>query len=548
MAPPIEVVGSIDEGTQSTRFLLYDKQCRIVGSHQLEFTQLTPQAGWVEHDPMEILGAVRKTIEVVMKKAKRNVVVKALGITNQRETTVVWDVETGEPLHNAIVWLDSRTGDICHRLQKEYGSKDHFRAVTGLPISPYFSAFKMMWMIENSPKVRDAVAEGRARFGTVESWLIYNLTGGADGGIHVSDVTNASRTCLMSLKTCDWDAPTAQELGIPVAALPKVVSNSEVYGKVHSSWPLAGVPIAGSIGDQQAATLGQRCKPGEAKNTYGTGCFMLLNTGEDCMPSKLGLLTTPCWKLGKDVPTQYGLEGAIAIAGMGVSWLKNNLGLFGSTSEVEALAGSVDSTSDVFFVPAFGGLLAPYWDPDARGTIIGITQYTTKAHITRAMLEAICFQTRDVLEAMKADAAHLQLTALRVDGGASANSLLMQIQSDLLGLDVIRPPSVETTSLGAAFAAGLAVGFFSEYDIFERHPGGDTRFTPAHRGGDAMYARWKQAVGRSLGWIEGEGEGAAAASWKDGVSNLMCAGTAVSVAALALAFGAGVLLNRAARN
>jgi len=432
--------------------------------------------------------------------------VLGVGVTNQRETTVVWCKQTGKPLANAIVWLDTRTSAICKRLSRQFGGAGAFARITGLPINTYFSAFKLLWMIENVPAVAEAVSDGRAAFGTMDSWLIYALTG---GGAHVTDVTNASRTSLMDLKTCTWHEPTCAALGVPMHVLPTIKSNAEVFGHVNSG-PLLGVPICGCLGDQQAATLGQRCRVGEAKNTYGTGCFLLLNTGPSLVHSSHGLLSTVAFKLGPVAQTQYALEGSIAIAGAGVSWLRDNLGLISSAKEVESLAGSVQDSAGVAFVPAFSGLLAPYWCEDARGTICGLTQFSTRGHIARALLEAICFQTRDVLEAMQADARlchlHLSLLSLRVDGGASSNNLLMQLQSDILGHPVLRPADVETTALGAALAAGVSLGLWSGDALFSAHHAreGATDFLPrcSEQERGAMYSRWRAGVQRSLRWTD----------------------------------------------
>lgn len=497
------LVGAIDQGTQSTRFMLFDKDVNVVASHQIEHRQIMPRAGWVEHEPELLVENTKRCIERAVAKAVEklgNVDVKGVGVTNQRETTLVWDKKTGRPLHNAIVWLDSRTSAICHRMEREL-SKEHFRSVTGLPISTYFSAYKLRWMMENSPVVEEAVKNRSCMMGTVDSWLIYNLTKEGDkGGVHVTDVTNASRTNLMELKTCNWHPESAALFDIPLEILPEIKSNAEVYGHITEG-PLASVPVAGCIGDQQAAALGQRCVPGEAKNTYGTGCFLLLNTGGDIVKSTHGLLTTVGFKLGKDKPTNYALEGAIGVGGVGVTWLKDKLNIIESAADVEKVASSVEDTAGVYFVPAFGGLLAPHWDEDARGTIVGLTQYTTKAHIARSMLEAICFQTREVLDAMKKDASNLDLKVLRVDGGASNNNLLMQMQADILGLPVIRPPSVETTVAGAAISAGLAVGLFNEKQIFYGHT--DTKVfqpTTTEMERDSRYAWWTRAVDRSKAW------------------------------------------------
>lgn len=473
------LIGSIDQGTTSTRFIIYDKQARPIGSHQVEFTQFYPQAGWVEHDPMEIVESVRVCITKAIDKATaegHNVDggLKAIGLTNQRETTVVWSKSTGSPLHKAIVWMDVRTTSICRKLEKELqGGRTHFVDTCGLPISTYFSAMKLLWLMENVEAVKEAVEKKDALFGTIDTWLIWNLTGGINSGLHVTDVSNASRTMLMNLKTLEWDKPTLETLGIPSEMLSKIVSNSEVIGKISTGWPITGIPIAGCLGDQHAAMVGQACRKGEAKSTYGTGAFILLNTGEEAIQSNHGLLSTVAFKLGPDAPANYALEGSIAIAGAAVQWLRDSLGIIKSASEIEDLALQVDSTGGVYFVPAFNGLFAPWWRDDARGVCIGITRFTNKSHIARAVLESMCFQVKDVLDSMHKDAGEKGEVKnekgeflLRVDGGATVNNLLMQIQADLLGSPVVRPADIETTALGAAYAAGLAIGVWTEDEIF----------------------------------------------------------------------------------
>ncbi|XP_057454144.1 glycerol kinase [Lotus japonicus] len=469
-------IGSIDQGTSSTRFIIYDKSARPIGSHQAEFTQFYPQAGWVEHDPMEILESVKVCIAKALDKATADGFnvdkgLKAIGLTNQRETTLVWSKSTGAPLHNAIVWMDVRTASVCRRLEKELsGGRTHFVESCGLPLSTYFSAVKLLWLMENVDAVKEAIKKKDALFGTIDTWLIWNLTGGVKGGLHVTDVSNASRTMLMNLKTLEWDADTLKTLGIPSEILPKIVSNSEIIGNVATGWPIAGVPISGCLGDQHAAMLGQACRKGEAKSTYGTGAFILLNTGEGIVQSKHGLLSTIAFKLGPKAPANYALEGSVAIAGAAVQWLRDSLGIIASAPEIEALALQVESTGGVYFVPAFNGLFAPWWRDDARGVLIGITRFTSKAHIARAVLESMCFQVRDVLDSMQKDSSEESKTdefLLRVDGGATANNLLMQIQADLMGSSVIRPADIETTALGAAYAAGLGAGIWSEDFLFD---------------------------------------------------------------------------------
>ncbi|MBA0810833.1 hypothetical protein Gohar_002791 [Gossypium harknessii] len=469
-------IASIDQGTTSTRFFIYDKSARIIGSHHVEFTQFYPEAGWVEHDPMEILESVRSCMTKALDKATADGYnvdsgLKAIGLTNQRETVVVWSKSTGSPLYNAIVWMDVRTSSICRtqlsvqhlyvlnffqdshifrysledhimyqlsyeKLEKELpGGRTHFVESCGLPLSTYFSAVKLLWLMENKEEVRAAIKKGDALFGTIDTWLIWNLTGGVNGGIHVTDVSNASRTMLMNLQTLDWDKATLKTLGIPAEILPKIVSNAEVIGKIAKGWPLFGVPIAGCLGDQHAAMVGQACRRGEAKCTYGTGAFILLNTGTAPVKSTHGLLTTLAFKLGPKAQTNYALEGSIAIAGAAVQWLRDSLGIISSASEIESLASKVDCTGGVYFVPAFNGLFAPWWRDDARGICIGITRFTSKSHIARAVLESMCFQVKDVLDSMHKDAGEKgevknekEEFLLRVDGGATVNNLLMQIQ------------------------------------------------------------------------------------------------------------------------
>ncbi|KAJ7522188.1 hypothetical protein O6H91_11G009000 [Diphasiastrum complanatum] len=518
-------VGAIDQGTTSTRFFLYDRNAKPVASHQVEFAQIYPQAGWVEHDPLVILDTVKVCIQKTCEKARAEGIsidgnVKAIGITNQRETTVVWRKSTGLPLYNAIVWMDARTSSICRRLEKELPEgRLQFVKSAGLPISTYFSAMKLIWLLESVPVVKSAIEEGDALFGTVETWLIWNLTrkltDGQDvpqGGVHVTDCANAARTLLMDLSTLQWHEPTLKRLGIPSTILPRIVSNAEYIGDVAEGWPLAGVPIAGCIGDQHAAVLGQKCKKGEAKSTYGTGCFILMNTGETLVSSKHGLLTTISFKLGPHAPTHYALEGSIAIAGAAVQWLRDTLGIIDSAREIEALANSVENTGGLYFVPAFNGLFAPWWRDDARGVLIGISRFTSKAHVARAVLESLCFQAKDVLSSMQSDASsNTSEFVLRVDGGASANNLMLQLQADLLGSTVIRPADIETTARGAAYVAGLTIGWWTEQQIFEDislsvtrdgHP--EAKVTTFHpRIGkderEKRHALWCKAVQRSFG-------------------------------------------------
>ena len=494
------VLASLDAGTQSTRCFLYDSATlEVVSSHQLSHAQLMPQAGWVEHNPLELAECARACLEGAVAAAPLPLRVLGLGVTTQRETTVLWCKRTGQPLCNAIVWLDTRTTELCRRLTLQFG-REHFQRVSGLPIATYFSAYKMLWALENVASVREAAAEGRLAFGTVDSWLLYQLT---DGAVHATDVTNASRTGLMELSSRSWHAPTLAALGISQDWLPAIRSSAELFGHVARG-TLAGVPICGCLGDQQAAMLGHRCRPGEAKNTYGTGCFVLLNTGSSLVHSSHGLLTTVAFQLGPSAPPQYALEGSIAIAGAGVSWLCDNLGIISEAREVEALAASVPDTAGVSFVPAFGGLLAPYWRDDARGCICGLTQFSTRAHIARALLESIAFQTRDVLEAMYADASlsrvPLSQLPLRVDGGASSNQLLMQMQADALGRSVVRPVDAETTALGAALAAGVALQLWTAEELFRCERAGGVTFEPRAEEWErrAGHERWQAAVKKSF--------------------------------------------------
>uniref|UniRef100_A0A1D1Y1J5 glycerol kinase n=1 Tax=Anthurium amnicola TaxID=1678845 RepID=A0A1D1Y1J5_9ARAE len=517
-------VGAIDQGTTSTRFIIYDRDAKPVGSHQVEFTQYYPEAGWVEHDPMEILESVRVCMAKAVDKASaagHNVDggIKAIGLTNQRETAVIWSKSTGLPLYNAIVWMDARTSAICRRLEKDLpGGRTHFVETCGLPLSTYFSAVKILWMLESVEAVREAVKSGDALFGTIDTWLIWNLTGGSGSesrsqspvtGRHVTDCSNAARTMLMNIQTLDWDEPTLETLGIRSSILPKIVSNSEIIGEIAHGWPLSGIPIAGCLGDQHAAMLGQLCRKGEAKSTYGTGAFILLNTGEEVVPSSHGLLTTVAYKLGPNSPTNYALEGSIAIAGAAVQWLRDGLGIIRSAGEVEALAERVDNSGGVYFVPAFNGLFAPWWRDDARGVCIGITRYTNKGHIARAVLESMCFQVKDVLNSMHKDAGEKGEARseegeflLRVDGGATVNNLLMQIQADLLGSPVVRPSDIETTCLGAAYAAGLATGVWTEDQIFAAGGKGENATTFHPKMGEEQrnkkFESWCKAVSRTF--------------------------------------------------
>ena len=494
-------IGSIDQGTTSTRFIIFDARGEIVALAQTEHQQIMPRPGWVEHDPLEIWTNTRDVIGAAL--AHANIAAQdlaAVGITNQRETTVLWDRQTGQPVHNALVWMDTRTEQLVAEFEAQ-GGQDRYRARTGLPLATYFSGLKLSWLLDNVPGARERAERGELLFGNIDTWLAWNLTGGPDGGLHVTDVTNASRTQMMDLHSLDWDEGILAEFGVPRACLPRICSSSEVYG--HCNGVLDGAPLAGILGDQQAALFGQAClAPGEAKNTYGTGCFMLMNTGEKPFPSQAGLLTTLGYKLG-DAPAVYALEGSISIAGALVQWLRDNLGLIEHASEIEELAGSVTDNGDVYFVPAFSGLYAPHWDASARGVIAGLTRFAGKGHIARAVLEATAFQTREVLDAMTADSG-VAIRELRSDGGMVINELLMQFQSDILGVPVVRPKVVETTALGAAYAAGLAVGYWDSPSQITSNWGEDKRWNPAMdeaRRSD-LYGKWNKAVARSRDWVD----------------------------------------------
>ncbi len=494
-------VGAIDQGTTSTRFMVFDHAGKVVAVDQKEHEQIYPKPGWVEHNPMEIWDRTKDVIAGALAKANLTAGdLAAVGVTNQRETTVVWDKATGEPVYNAIVWQDTRTDTICNKLAKD-GGQNRFRRKVGLPLATYFSGPKIKWILDNVPDAKAKAKKGELLFGNIDTWVIWNLTGGPNGGVHVTDVSNASRTMLMNLSTLDWDPEILKIMGVPRAMLPKVVPSSAVYGEAVGS--LKGVPVAGDLGDQQAALFGQTCfSPGEAKNTYGTGCFMLLNTGTKPVQSKNGLLTTLGYKIG-DHPAVYCLEGSIAITGALVQWLRDNLGLIAKSADVEALANTVEDNGGIYFVPAFSGLFAPYWKSDARGAIVGMTRYVTKGHIARAALEATAFQTREVLDAMNADSG-VKLKALKVDGGMVFNDTLMQFQSDVLGVPVIRPTVAETTALGAAYAAGLAVGYWKAVEDLRANWGKDHEWTPkmAVKQRETLYKGWKKAVTRTFSWVE----------------------------------------------
>jgi glycerol kinase len=496
-----EYIASIDQGTTSTRCMIFNHSGNVVSVEQREHQQIYPQPGWVEHDPIEIWERVQQVIQVALVRAGiTHRELSAIGITNQRETTVVWDKVTGKPVYNAIVWQDTRSKAICDELAAD-GGQDRFRPKTGLPLATYFSGPKIKWILDNVSGVRLRAEKGEILFGNIDAWLVWNLTGGLAGGVHITDVSNASRTMLMDLKTLDWDDDIIRIMGIPRPMLPTIKASSEVYG--YAAGDLAGTPVAGVLGDQQAALFGQTCfSPGEAKNTYGTGCFMLMNTGEQPIQSKNGLLTTLGYKIGKQ-PAIYCLEGSIAITGALVQWLRDNLGLIQKSADVETLANTVEDNGGIYFVPAFSGLFAPYWKSDARGVIVGMTRFVNKGHIARAALEATAYQTREVLEAMDKDSG-VPLKALKVDGGMVFNNTLMQFQADILGVPVIRPTVAETTALGAAYAAGLAVGYWSAIedlrDKWQAHDTWQPRMDVAQR--ERLYRGWKKAVERTFNWVE----------------------------------------------
>ena len=497
-----QYVGAIDQGTTSTRFILFNCRGEVCACAQMEHAQVFPQPGWVEHDPLEIW---RNTLAVIkrclLQADAKSTDLAAIGITNQRETTVLWDRRSGQPLHNAIVWQDTRTEALVTQFASA-GGKDRFRAKTGLPLASYFSSLKMKWLLDTIPAARAAAERGDALFGTIDSWLLWNLTGGANGGLHCTDVSNASRTQLMNLATLQWDPELLETFSVPRAALPRIVASSDVHGHACVD-PIASVPLSGMLGDQQAALVGQAClNPGEAKNTYGTGCFLLLNTGEKLVPSSAGLISTVAYQLGKS-PVHYALEGSVAISGALVQWLRDNLHMIANSADIEALAAQAKDNADVYFVPAFSGLYAPHWKESARGAIVGLTRFAGREHIARAALEATAYQTREVLEAMQIDAG-FELKDLRVDGGMTANELLMQFQCDILDVPVIRPQVRETTALGAAYAAGLAVGFWRDTGDVVRNWREEKRWIPSMPAAERarLYRRWQQAVTRSLDWLE----------------------------------------------
>ncbi|RLL69985.1 glycerol kinase GlpK [Streptomyces sp. Z26] len=494
-------VAAIDQGTTSSRCIIFDRGGALVAVDQQEHRQIFPKPGWVEHDAAEIWTKTQEVVAGALARAGlRADQLSALGITNQRETTLLWDRATGEPVHNAVVWQDTRTSALCAELGGEEG-QDRFRERTGLPLASYFSGPKIAWLLDHVPGLRKRAEAGGIAFGTMDSWLIWNLTGGTDGGVHVTDVTNAGRTMLMDLETLQWDPSILAAMNVPESVLPEIRPSAEVYGTAVGV--LAGVPVASALGDQQAAVFGQTCYGvGEAKNTYGTGSFLLLNTGTRPVASRNGLLTTMGYQLGGEQPV-YCLEGSIAITGALVQWFRDQLGIISSAEEIEPLAASVDDNGGAYIVPAFSGLFAPYWRADARGVVTGLTRYVTKAHLARAVLEATSWQTREVVDAMYEDSG-VRITTLRVDGGMTANGLLMQHQSDVLGVPVTRPVVAETTCLGAAYAAGLATGVWSDLDELRAHWRRDAEWTPRMDAGEREreYANWRRAVERSFGWQE----------------------------------------------
>ena len=497
-------VAAIDQGTTSTRCMVFNHRGEAVATRQLEHRQIYPQPGWVEHDPLEIWERTQAVVKGALAQAKiQKGELAAVGITNQRETTVIWNKKTGQPYYNALVWQDTRNNKIVAELAAESG-QDRFRAQVGLPLATYFSGLKIKWLLDNVPGLRQAAGAGEAIFGNIDAWLIWHLTGGVNGGVHVTDVTNASRTMLMNLDSLTWNEEIAAIMGVPLSMLPEIRSSAEIYGYTREDGPFGqALPVCGDLGDQQAATVGQACfSPGEAKNTYGTGCFMILNTGANIVPSRHGLLTTLGYKFGPQAAV-YALEGSIAITGALVQWLRDNLKLINNASEIETLAKTVEDNGGIYFVPAFSGLYAPSWKDNARGVIAGLTRYVNRGHFARATLEATAYQTREVLDAMHADSG-VELKALKVDGGMVYNDLLMQFQADVLGVPVIRPQVAETTALGAAYAAGLAVGFWQSTDEMRQNWGVDKTWQPSEddTARTKSYHLWKKAVARTFDWVE----------------------------------------------
>jgi glycerol kinase len=502
--PSGSYVLAIDQGTTSTRAMIFDHAGDVVAVDQLEHDQFFPRAGWVEHDPVQIWNNTREVIGGAIGKANVNAqMITAVGITNQRETAVVWERRTGRPIYNAIVWQDTRTQAICDELAALGGGAERYKSRVGLPLATYFAGPKVRWILDNVDGARERADRGELLFGTVDTWVLWNLTGGAENdGVHATDVTNASRTMLMDLENLDWDEEIAAEMGIPTAMLPRIVSSSQEYGECRPG-VLRGVPVAGILGDQQAATFGQVCfDVGTAKNTYGTGKFMLLNTGTERVASENGLLTTVCYRIGDQDPV-FALEGSIAVTGSLVQWLRDNLRVISTADEVERLAATVEDNGGAYFVPAFSGLFAPHWRADARGALVGLTRYVNRGHLARAVLEATAYQTREVLDAMNADSG-VALSELRVDGGMVVNELLMQFQADILDVPVVRPKVSETTALGAAYAAGLAVGYWSDIDDLRRNWAEGKRWAPAMDAAERerLYRNWSKAVTKTLEWVD----------------------------------------------
>jgi glycerol kinase len=499
-----QFVGALDQGTTSTRFMVFDREGCEIARHQVEHDQILPRPGWVEHDPLQIVARTNESIAGALRVGRLSAAdLAAIGVTNQRETAVVWNPKTGRPWYNAIVWQDTRTDRIVSSLDRSSAALVKTRA--GLPPATYFSGAKIQWILDNVDGVREAASRGEAVFGNIDTWVIWNLTGGRDGGVLITDVTNASRTMLMDLRTLEWDDDLLEMFTVPRQMLPAIRSSADPvgYGVTRRSGPVGGeVPVTGDLGDQQAATVGQVCvRPGEAKNTYGTGNFMLLNTGREIVPSTSGLLTTVCYRVGDATPI-YALEGSIAVTGSAVQWLRDQLGIIASAADVEPLATSVPDSGGMYFVPAFSGLFAPYWRSDARGAIVGLSRFNTKAHLARATLEAICFQTRAVLDAMVQDSG-VTLEVLKVDGGATVNNTLMQLQADILGVPVVRPVVSETTALGAAYAAGLAIGFWKDLDDLRQNWRKDRQWDPTWTEDrrNAAYSGWQKAVERTFDWV-----------------------------------------------
>ncbi|MBO0895721.1 glycerol kinase GlpK [Arthrobacter sunyaminii] len=501
--PDQSYIIAIDQGTTSSRAIVFDHDGNIVSTGQKEHEQIFPRAGWVEHDPEEIWTNVREVVGTALSKANlTRHDIAAVGITNQRETAVVWDKTTGKPVYNAIVWQDTRTQPTVNELAQD-GGLDRYKDRVGLPLATYFSGTKIKWILDNVEGARERAEAGDLLFGNTDSWIVWNLTGGTDGGVHITDVTNASRTLFMNLDSLTWNEDILKDFGVPLSMMPEIKSSSEVYGTVHTSQLLRETPVAGILGDQQAATFGQAAfGQGAAKNTYGTGCFLIFNTGEEIVRSENGLITTVAYQIGDSKPV-YALEGSIAVTGSLVQWLRDNLGMIQSAPEIERLANEVTDNGGVYIVPAFSGLFAPHWRSDARGAIVGLTRFVNKNHIARAALEATAFQTREVLDAVNADSG-VPLTELRVDGGMVANEALMQFQADILGVDVVRPKIVETTALGAAYAAGLAVGYWNDTDELETKWAEDKRWTPQMEDSERQRQMrlWSKAVTRTFDWVD----------------------------------------------